>query len=229
MEALQTTLSVIGLAVPTVLLAGLAARRLYRVCYTFAAYVVAVTVFAAVIRFWPERFFQIDFYLFKEGAYGLLKLAMAIEIARRTFGAFPAAAARARTVLRAALIVLSLWMAPVLINSDVRGLAQEALPRLANGTALLMAAVWALLLWFNLPLHPLHRAILRGLVPYLLLFTLLFSLLTRWGWTLRAWVSVLDSAAYDGLLVYWSWVAWRVPPRPPADPELVRRLQPWRN
>jgi hypothetical protein len=102
--------------------------------------------------------------------------------------------------------------------SSLAAIALEAHARLSHATALLLIALGLLVLWYRVPVHRLHRAILRGLATYLLIFSsalrgfvemlaperrALWELLTR-----------LDGIAYVVMLAYWLWEAWR---RVPED------------
>src|SRR5262249_19150168 len=109
-------------------------------------------------------------------------------------------------------------------------LALAIQPRMANGTALLFASIWILILWYNLPVHPFHRAILRGFVPYLLAFTVVLGLVEAvdTSHTLRTMIRIGDGLSYTAMLLYWTYVVWR-PPLESDNPELLRKLQPWRD
>jgi hypothetical protein len=207
-------------------LAGLLTRRLYRLSYGFTVYLAAVALGETLIFLWPSLFFTWNFWLTKETAYGVCKLALALELTFLAYQAFPSAHLTARRVI---LLVLVLVLALVVVGvphaADFPTLARELLRRLAEGTALVFTAVWGLVLWYRLPLHRLHRAILRGLVPYLLVFAAARSLSLALGWNVRTAVSLADAGTYVALLAYWAWEVWR---RPPEEPEFLRALQPWR-
>jgi hypothetical protein len=230
-ESLGNIVAHAGPVVQLALLAGLVRRRLYRVCRTFPVYTTAVLAGEVLMLAWPERFHNWSFWTFKEAVYGLLKLGIALELASLTFRAFPGARATARRVLALGigLLVTGLLALDLTEADEWSKLFMEIHPRLANGTALLFACIWGLVLWYNLPVHPFHRALLRGFVPYLLVYTVAFRLLAVWGWDLRHTLGFTNSAAYFLMLVYWTVVAWRPQAPPPADPALVHRLQPWRD
>jgi hypothetical protein len=230
MSVLQSLVDYIGLGALGLLLLGLFRQGLWRCARAFSAYLAAIMLVTLAIRAWPGTFHSPEFYVLKECLYGLLKLAMAVEIAVLTSQAFPGAHLRARRWLAFGTLALTLALAAGLRHgTGATDLTENVLPRLANGTALLLAGVWGLILWFHLPVHPVHRAILRGLVPYLLVFTVLLSVLRAFRWQILEPVSALNNLCYMILLVYWCWVVWARPQDPPVDPALVRQLQPWRR
>ena len=102
-------------------------------------------------------------------------------------------------------------------------------PRIANGTAWLFGALFALILYYRLPLHPLHKAIAFGFMANLLLLTFgarpVEALRFR-GAHARQLRELLGLHARWP--PYWAWAAWRRDDPPPADPAVVDRLQPWR-
>lgn len=229
MQALQAVAADASLSLVVVLLLGLVVRGLWRLTYAFTAYLCAIAACSTLMRAWPATFFTLEFYVQKECLYGLLKLALAAELALLAFVRLPGAllAARATLALGGAALALALGLVLTRVP-DASAATERLLPLLANGTALLLAAVWALALFFHVPLHPLHRALLRGFVPYLLVFAVLLNLLRTLGWELRPVVGLLDGAAYVGLLAYWTACVWRLPLAAPTTPELVGALQPWR-
>jgi len=213
------------------LLAGILSRRLFRIAYFFTAYIAAIWAADMLILLWPGRFYRWGFWLAKETAFGLLSFGMALELVAYTFQAFPGARATARRTLLVGLsfILIALLSAPLESVGGLAGIAQELQPRLANGTALLFGGVWGLVLWYNLPIHPFHRALLRGLVPYLLVFTVVVRLLATMGWQVRQEAALADGLAWLVVVVYWTVEAWRRPRDPGVDPDVMRALQPWRD
>ena len=211
------------------LLVGLVVNRLYRVGHVFTSYVAAIAVGEGLIAVWPARFYTWEFWLFEQTLFGVLRFGSALELVGYTFQAFPGAKATARRTLLLALgcILLALLVAPV-TRTDLPSLAQELQLRLANGTAFLFASIWGLVLWYNLPLHPFHRAILRGLFPYLLVFTVVVRLVATLGWEVREEVNLANGLAWLLVVLYWTWVAWHPTPAG-GSPDVVRALQPWRD
>lgn len=221
-----------------VVLAGLVARRRIRLCIAFSVYLAAVVVTGTLILVRPDRFFVWSFYVAKEFGLNLLKLLVVLELSARIFQAFASARRAAAMVLLMVLgaTAVSVALAPVTPvlegqNLNVRAAALMALlqPRIANGTAWLFGSVFILILYYRIPLHPFHRAIAFGFMPYLLMATVLFDLLRRYDFVVARYLSVADTLSYMALLSFWVWAAWRPDPPPPASPEVVRRLQPWRK
>ena len=229
--AISRALLVSGIALIPVLLFGLYRRSLLRLCYSFPIYLVAVWLGDVVLMGWPERFRNWDFYVAKETFYGGLKLALAVELAMLAFGRFPGAVATARRAMLAGLLVTAgtLLLGPPVTRPGLAGIAFALQPRLANGTVLLLLIVWILVLWYHVPVHRLHRAIARGLAPYLLLFGngVTLQMLGRSGWDVWRLVSLLSASAYVTMLIYWTWEVWRRVEEPkPSD--AVDPLLAWR-
>jgi hypothetical protein len=174
----------------------------------------------------PDDFYVMWFYQATETVYVVLKLAVALEITALAYQAFPAAHAAARRAILAVLVALLLLVTvSVPYGSDFPTLVLELTKRLTFGTILVFCATWALVLWYHLPLHRLHRAIIRGLVPYMLVFAAVNALMLTFGWNIRDAVSTADAVAWNLMLAYWAWEAWRTPP---AEPPFLQQLQRWR-
>jgi hypothetical protein len=201
---------VIGLILICAILAGLVVRRRAASCWSFVAYLTAVAVSDLLITVWPERFFRKDFWILKESVHNLLKLAVAIELMVRIFYAFPAAYAVARRG-----VVLVIAGLGVLVWSSLRGgtdytaVVGRLHPTVNDGTVWLLVALGGYCLWYHLPLDSLHKAILIGLVPYLLLYSVVLRALVALGWESGSVFNRLAPVAYFVLLAYWLHVAWR--------------------
>jgi hypothetical protein len=217
-------------------LGGLRVRHRLRLVYSFPAYLVAVVLLSSLAGLSPDRFHTWSFYWFKESVYSVLKVCVALELTARVFQAFPAArrAARGAFLLVVAVSVVAAWTAPTGSPTNVSAQAQWAdlvlalHPRITNGTAWLFGALFALILYYRLPLHPLHKAIAFGFMAYLLLLTFGLDLVKRSEFGALELVSYASSLGYALVAVYWAWAAWRPDDPPPVDPGVVDRLQPWR-
>ena len=209
-------------------LAGVTVRRRISVCWTFVLYLGVIAVTDLLMLLWPDRFWQLWFYTGKELVINVLRFALALELTYRTFRAFPSAHATARGVL---FVVLLITLAIVFAGTGdlepregapaLGPVISRVQPRVLNGAIWIFAVVAGLILWYRLPVHPLHKTILIGYVPYLLVSTVSLNLLESQGWAIRAHVNHLNTLAFLAVLAYWAVAAWRraeAPVRAP-DPE----------
>jgi hypothetical protein len=208
MSELQIALShAVKLALLGVL-AGLFVRGRARLCWSFAFYAAAILVGNTVASLWPAGFYTPSFWVLKQGVYDALKMAMALELAWRTFEAFPGALRTARVILLALLAVSALALGALTPASSYMTL-WEWQPGIATAALWLLTATALLVVWYQVPVHDWQRAIMLGLAPYLLVFVTLLDLLRRHGWTARSEIGVADSAAYLALAAFWAWAVWR--------------------
>lgn len=215
-------------------LTGLAARGRLRLAYSFPVYLLAVVVLSSVSAIWPSRFNTWSFYWLKQSVYTTLEVAVAFELAVRAFQAFPAARRTARIALLAvvAITIVAAWTAPVpsgneQVQREWADRVLALLPRFANGVAWLFGALFALILYYRIPLHPLHKAIAFGFMAFLLLLTVGLDQVKRSDFARLTFVSYAGSIGYTLVAACWARVAWRKDPPPPVAPEVVNRLQPW--
>jgi hypothetical protein len=226
-NSIQQVLTAATIVLAAVTAGGIVHRRLHRVSQALPLYLLVVGLSEALILANPGRFHTWGFWMAKETALALLKLALAIEIIISTFQVLRGAK---RTALLLACCVLTATLGAVVwvpSATDLKSLAVELQPRLANGTALLLASTWICILYYRVPLHRFQRAILRGLVPYLLVFTVAMRLMAEVGWHVWTAARFLDGGAYVMVIAYWCWEAWR-PVAECEDVEVLARLQPWR-
>lgn len=202
------------------LITGLVVRRRYSACYSFFVQTIAVLASDLLLVFWPDRFYTKKFWLVKESFLHLLTLAVALELTFRVFRAFPGASWTARRVLIAILgltALLAVQALPWGQSDPTSTLAEQVFPRVLNGAVWLFAGIAALILWYRLPVDPLHKAILIGSIPYLMLFTVVLNWLHTFGWEqLAEKLSYLESSAYLLVAAYWTYAAWH-PSRVPAQ------------
>ena len=205
--------------------AGILYRRRDRNCYTFLLYLGAVLISDLLILLWPEHFYKRMFWLWKEILNNALRFGVALELAFRTFRAFPGARSTARGVV---LLLLAVTLVTIVAVSgdassgttlgppSLEQIAGRIQPRLLNGTIWLFTAIAATILWYRLPVDAFHKAILIGFVPYLLIFTAGLNLLDSYGWdqALRTHINYAHTGAYYLLMAYWVRAAWL----PASDP-----------
>ena len=192
------------------ILAGLVARRRAASCWSFVAYLAAVELSSVLVLLWPERFWRHDFWTFKEAVHSLLKLALVLELLVRIFQPYPSAyvVARRAVIVVVAGLAVFLWFA-LSVGTDYLALLGRVYPRVHEGTVWLFIALGGYCLWYHLPLDSLHKAILIGLVPYLLVYSVMHRAVAAVGWE-SGWVFNRTSpVVYVMLLAYWTHVVWR--------------------
>ncbi len=209
----QWLITLAGMPLPFLAFAGLFFRRRARQCYVFAAYLLAVGIPTVLFAVWPHQFYRIDFWTFKEVLQASLKFGIALELSYRTFRRFPGALRSARgIVLATVLAVLAAVLLVPTEGADFGFLMQHVLPRILNGSVWLFIAISLVILWYRLPIEPVGKAILVGLVPYLFVFTVLLNAMAAYGWDVRDRMAYLSSITYLIVTIYWTWVAWRREP-----------------
>lgn len=196
-----------------VLLIGVIVRRRYWLWFSFPLYLTANLTSNFLIVLWPERFYRWDFWQAKEIALNLLRFAMALELAFRTFQAFPGAMATLRRFLFLVLVVTYIAVLAVPTGeADYTTFVGQLQPRVVNGTIWLFTAIAALILWYRLPVHPFHKAVLLGFVPYLLVFTVAMNTLGSLGWERGLYMNYASQGAYILVVAHWTYAAWRTDP-----------------
>ena len=193
-------------------LAGLVKRGTWRQWYAFTANIAIIAAFSIGNRLWPRVFYVPEVWTIEQNVLNAVRFTMALELAVRTFQPFPGARATLRVVLLAVLVATFAMVAPAASGGgDYQRFLEEVQPRLLNGSVLVFTAIAALILWYRLPVAPLHKAILLGYVPYLL-----FQLVYLHAFVARSWeskiIGYVNQAAYLVLVAYWAWAAWRRPP-----------------
>lgn len=226
MTASQLAIVRLGLILQVALLAGVILRRRYSACVAFLVYLVATIVPAFLFGFWPGRFYTWDNYILNEIVHNLVKFAIALELAYRTCRAFPGAFLTARRVVLFAFLALAVVALGIqtagLQPSDVQ---LEWNARVLNGTIWLFTALAAVILWYRIPVHAFHKAILVGFVPYLLVFSIGLRALAEWGEGARL-LQRVHTLGYLALLGYWNRAAWARTSEPVRAREAVARGQP---
>jgi hypothetical protein len=217
MSSLQFLLGTVGTLTVAGTLAGVLVRKHYRRFASFALYLATVLTTAILMIVWRERFFRRDAWQAQEVVTGLLRFAMALELAYRTFRTFPGALSALR---RVSLLILLATLVAVLVApvspGDYTDFVGDLQPRVLNGTVWLFAAIAALVLWYRLPVDRFHKAILLSYLPYLLIFTVVNNSLGMLGWQ-RGWhFQYLHQVAYLSLLIFWCYTSWTIRATPQA-------------
>lgn len=241
-DALTIGVAWLGQALVLTVLTGLFVRGRYRVCYLFVPYLLVVLGADLLLLLGPKSveadgilmsllgakgFYSRTFWFIKELSINLLRFGVALELAYRTFRAFPGARSTARGVL---LLLIGITLASVLVvtpqvsavNTDdrIEQLVGRLQPRVLNGTVWLLTGIAAVVVWYRLPVDRFHKAILTGLVPYLLVFTIGLSAIetNKWSQGIVENVNHVHTVAFQLLLAFWAWAAW-APVRMPVQPQ----------
>jgi hypothetical protein len=212
-------------ALVVLIIIGLLRRRYVRFCWSFLVYLSAVWAFDRLGDLMSDRSDYYTIYSAKETMLDVLKFVVALEIWQKSFCSFPRA--RLRVGILLALVLLATAIGTLTVSMDVDpydALLSLISPRQKAGALGLFAVVVSGAWWYRIPLHPLHRAILLGFAGYLVLATLLASLLGLLGQEARWVLGRIDVAGYFAVSIWWAWAAWRTSHLP--NP-ILTRLQPW--
>jgi len=233
MPTLWSFLAYAGTGAMALVLAGILARQRYRVWFFFPLFLAVSLACTVMMLIWPGQFYRPDFWQGKENALNLLRFGMALELAYRTFRAFPGALATLRWALL--LVLVTTFLAVIAVSggsSDIQSFMADLQPRVLNGSIWLFTAIAALILWYRLPVEAFHKAVLLSYVPFLLVFTVCLNAWSvRAAWTATGWekawyVTYSYQLAYLALMAYWSYAAWRrveVPTRPQGVQRTLRQ------
>ncbi len=209
MSDAQSFLVALGSGLLIAILSGLALRQRLGECYSFALYLVAVLVPQVLEGIWPERFYTRDIWLAKEALHHTLKISIALELTARTVAGFPGARRTAQGALLGALLLALVVLVAAAREPEYVSIYTELLPRAVSGTVWLFCVLGFVILWYRLPVRPLHKAILLGFSVYLLLYAACMAALGFLGWHVRPVVNLVSGSLYTALQVYWLWAAWR--------------------
>ena len=210
MPPLERLITAVAVLLVGVVLAGLARRRRMTSCVSFALYLVAVGAADALIAASPTRFWRRDFWILKETVHNLLKLAIALELMVRIFHHFPTAYLSVRRAVAAVVAILgALVWSSLGKGTDFRSVVGTLNPHVIDATVWLFVALGAYCLWYHLPLDSIHKAILTGLVPYLLVYSVVQKVVGAMGSERAALFNATAPYVYLAVLTYWASVAWR--------------------
>lgn len=206
---MQRALAIAGLALAWITVAGLLYRRRVRVCISFFLYIFAVAVFGAVVVGAPALYTP-ELWMVKQGIYDSLFLGIALELGHASFAGFRGIADRARFATAALVLVSTVAIAFVVpTNAAYDGQLWTYEPNITVAAIWCLTSVALAIVWFQIPVTPLVRSILVGLVPILLIFTVYARLIASLGWTAIKALNLGNSLAYAIVAVYWAYAAWR--------------------
>src|ERR1044071_7442829 len=114
MTELQKAIGNMGAAIVLVALAGIVWRRRFRQWVFFSLFLANILAYSVLVIVSSERFYRQEVYMVKEAILHLVRLAMALELAIRTFRAFPGAMA---TLRRMVFLVLAITVLVVVLGT----------------------------------------------------------------------------------------------------------------
>lgn len=218
---------VIGLASTLLLLttlAGLVVRGHWRAWYSYALYL-ALLPFFTLLYLLDERFYAKNVWMVQETLVNAVRFAMALELAGRTFRAFPGARSTLNMVVTVIVATtLGLALPSYDPEHDYVNFVVNLQPRLLSGSVWLFTAIAALILWYRLPVLPFRKAVLLSYLPYLIVCTAFLNLLREYGWDRSQILQYGNQVVYLALGAFWVRTAWTLPvtsdstPSSPAPP-----------
>jgi hypothetical protein len=211
---------VIGFASTLLLLTtlvGLVVRGHWRAWYSYALYISVLSVFATLYFVDPVHFYRQSVWMMQENLVNAVRFAMALELAARTFRAFPGARSTLNGVV---MVVVAATLALALPSYDPEhnyvNFVVNLQPRLLSGSLWLFTAIAALILWYRLPVLQFRKAILMTYLPYLIFSTAFLNLLNLYGWPPA--LQYLNQVVYLTLVSFWAYTAWTVPVTSDSEP-----------
>lgn len=213
MTAGQYAIGYVSTALTAVLLATLLKRRHAASAPLLTLYVAWITLSQTLIALSPEQFHTQNFWLVHKVAEAALRFGIALELAHRIFRGFPGAAASAMNAILAIAAIAAFATASIYSpRATYTEIVTVVVPRVAQATAWMLTALSLLVLWYRIPLTSLHRAVLLGMTPYLLVFSAGMALLQSAGWELRNQVGYVTALCFVCMVGYWTVVAWKTQP-----------------
>lgn len=217
MSSAAKVIGLAGVGLLLLTLAGLVARRRWSQWYAFTLYLPVVCLFSLAYVVRPDLWTW-EVWFVQENVLNALRFAVALELAARTFRAFPGARSTLRPVMLAVLLITFAVVAAFPWSSvDYSSFLEELQPRLLNGTVWLFTAIAALILWYRLPVVPLHKGVVMVYVPYLLFQLVFLRVFVARSWEVPA-LGYVNQAAYLLLVACWARVAWRAAVPSQAEP-----------
>jgi hypothetical protein len=211
-------------------LVGIFVRKRQSECWMLPVTLGVVLVFDSAMSLFPEQLFHWKVYVLQQWIYNFCTFGVALELARRAFKAFPGAAATARAIFLAILVVTALSIFAATPPGTARGTSFSVVavltlqPRLINATIWLFVATARLVMFFNIPVSDWHRSISLGFSIYLVISVTLINLLKTFGFDIRQIIGFFDGSAYLALCCWFALRAWQPEEATELIPDSVRRL-----
>lgn len=208
-------------------LLGLIVRRRVKHCAAFTAYLLSAAVGHPLIVGLPEVFWTWQAWLAFDWLQTALRVAVAIELAVRTFRPLPPGYPLIMRLL--ALLGFATLVIVVATFTPPSNAAEWTLvaARVSYGVAFLFGAFVVFAGHHGVPLDPLHREIALGFVALSLLVAFAHPLSSLDPLIGLGHYSV-SMLTYPLILAGWVWSAWRPEPPSGLSAETLARLRPWR-
>jgi hypothetical protein len=226
-----TYLLIAGKLAMSLALVGILARKRHTECGMFPVYLAVVLLGETLLALFPKQLFHWNVYIVQQTIYNLLTFGVALDLARRAFKAFPGAAATARWIFLAILVVtgISIFAATppgaVRSNSSFYLTAMLTIqPRLINATIWLFVVTARLVMFFNIPVSDWHRSVSLSFTAYLVVSVTLLNLMKTFGWDIQSFVNFFDGSAYLAVCSWWAVSAWQKSEAREVVPASVHRL-----
>lgn len=224
-------LLIAGKVATSIALVGIFARKRQGECAMFPVYLAVLLIGETLVALFPKQLFHWNIYIVQQTIYQLCVFGVALDLARRAFQAFPGAAATARWIFLAILVVtgISIFAAtpPGVARSNSSFYVTAMLtiqPRLINATIWLFVITARLVIFFNIPISDWQRSISLSFTAYLVISVTLLNLLKAIGWNVQPFVNFFDGSAYVALCCWWALSAWQKSEATAVVPASVHRL-----
>ena len=208
------------------LIAILVYRRKHRYSYAFASYVAVQALVNVMGSLWRAFSRTWSDWADKETLYGLLRILILFELTALIFRALPRARRRAQALLLLTVLLLAVVLQRSHDTTSLYAIARGIAASFSYVTVWGLIALLVMIVWYRLPLHPFHKAILHGLLWLLLVyFGAVYSARAIGGPA----AGDIFNTAQIGILALWLCAAWKRDPEwDSGELAVIRYLQPWR-
>jgi hypothetical protein len=191
---------------------GLVVRDRWRLSVFFSAYTVALLI-TALEYVWPQQFCTQAFWILTQALQDILKIGIVLEIAWKTFRAFPGTASAIRhAVLTLLLATIVAAITTPLANAPTSSYTTALVdfhPRVMDGTIWMIAVALGVAWFYRVPMHPFHRAVLTTVAIYTACFSTLLRLLGRYDLNVYLpYVHAVNSVVALVVCARWLYVIW---------------------
>jgi hypothetical protein len=196
-------------------------------CYSLIPYLLAQLAVNVSATAWPALSLNWDVWLAKEILYSLLRLSILAELGLLIFRTLPRARTRVHILLSLTALFLAVTLPLPYDSVTPYPIARDIISRFHYVTAWGLIALLGLAVWYHLPLHAFHKALLHGQLWLMLVHIGILFAAPRIG-TLVA--SHIYHVVQLVILAVWIRVAWLRDPKWDTDElAVIRYLQPWRT